>query len=291
MHITVKRNILKILILLCLSAAAVLYCIRQNSDIEITNIELGSTKLPDTFDGFRIVQISDVHDACFGKNQSRLLALLRETYPDIIVITGDLVNHDTRRYDNIETLARGACEICPVYFAAGNHEISSGRLDELSELLTACGVTVLDDSAATITRGGEYINIIGMTDVSVNYENFSRGKSEAIFAAKLTKLCCSDNSFKIVLSHRPDLVSIYQGSSADIVFSGHAHGGQFRLPFIGGLYAPNQGIFPEYTSGLYSIGQTSLVVNRGLGPSVLPIRINNKPEITAVTLRCAQEEN
>ena len=257
-----------------------------NTALEVNEYAISSSKLPDAFDGFRIAQISDLHNAEFGKDNSNLLTLLREAEPDIIVITGDLVDSYHTDIDIALRFAEDAIKIAPCYYVTGNHEARIPEYKALKTGLASAGVVVLDNQRMELVQNGEVIALIGVNDPSFRTD-YLLGDSTAVMSGTLKELTEND-AYTILLSHRPELFDTYVASGVDLVFSGHAHGGQFRLPFIGGLVAPNQGLFPEYDSGLYIEGRTNMLVSRGIGNSIIPIRFNNHPEIIVVTL-CVQE--
>ena len=257
----------------------IVFCLWQNNDIVSTNITYKSSKIPASFDGYTIVQISDLHNKLFGNRQALLLKKIEKAKPDIIVITGDLIDSNHTDINIAMELVKGAVKMAPVYYVSGNHEAWSGVYSELKLRLIDAGVILLDDKKLLIKENGTYIDLIGLSDPS-----FTSGGN--LVGERLEDLVESDEqSFKILLSHRPELLEIYASNNIDLVFAGHAHGGQFRIPFIGGLIAPNQGFFPKYTSGTYTMNHTTLVVSRGLGNSVIPIRIFNRPEIIIATLK------
>ena len=259
--------------------AGIVFCLWQNNDIVSTNITYENSKIPVSFDGYTIVQISDLHNKLFGSKQARLLTKIDKAKPDIIVITGDLIDSNHTNINVAMELVNRAVKLAPVYFVSGNHEAWSGVYSELKQKLMDAGVIVLDDEKLKIEEDGSYIDLIGISDPSFPSDGELVGE-------KLEGLVESNEQlFKILLSHRPELIEIYASNNIDMVFAGHAHGGQVRIPFVGGLIAPNQGIFPKYTSGTYTMNHTTLVVSRGLGNSVVPIRIFNRPEIISVTLK------
>lgn len=257
-----------------------------NTALEVNEYAISSSKLPDAFDGFRIAQISDLHNAEFGKDNSNLLTLLREAEPDIIVITGDMVDSYHTDIDIALRFAEDAIKIAPCYYVTGNHEARIPAYKALKTGLESAGVVVLDNQRMELVQNGEVIALIGVNDPSFRTD-YLLGDSTAVISGTLKELTEND-AYTILLSHRPEFFDTYVASGVDLVFSGHAHGGQFRLPFIGGLVAPNQGLFPEYDSGLYIEGRTNMLVSRGIGNSIIPIRFNNHPEIIVVTL-CVQE--
>lgn len=274
-----KKRVIIILIIVI----TMIFIIWQNNDIVTNQIDYSSSKLPKEFNGYKIVHISDLHNKNFGDNQSRLLNKIKKTSPDIIVVTGDLI--DRRKYD-LETamiFIKGAVGIASVYFVSGNHEAWSGEYENIKSDLIDEGVEVIDDRKVEITKGDSNIEILGLSDPAFLTTSNRHGMNSSRLEDDLEKLS-DDTVFQILLSHRPELFDIYAEQSIDIIFSGHAHGGQFRLPFSDGLFAPGQGFFPKYTSGIHIKDKSALVVSRGLGNSMMPIRIFNRPEIVLVTL-------
>ncbi|MDA2215799.1 MULTISPECIES: metallophosphoesterase [Bacillus cereus group] len=255
----------------------------QNNLISITKVDITSSKIPSTFKGFKILQISDLHNKKFGDNQETLIQKVKDENPDIIVITGDLI--DSKSYDaevSME-LIRELVKEYPIYFVTGNHEKWSGKYNDLEKELKNYHVTVLRNEHVTIQKGQQKINLLGIDD-----PEFVTGNNDEVKGVKdeisKAKFGMPPDTYNVLLSHRPELLAKYADEQIDLVLSGHAHGGQVRLPFIGGLVAPNQGIFPTYTAGLYEKQNTSMVVSRGLGNSVIPQRIFNRPELVVVQL-------
>jgi hypothetical protein len=241
----------------------------------------------DDFNDFKIVQISDLHNKMFGDDQSRLLTQIEKLSPDIIVVTGDLI--DRRKYDLDKAMSfiKGAVKIAPTYYVSGNHEAWSGKYSDISTQLIASGVVIMDDTSLELLRGDSSIQILGLSDPDFLTSDYLEGTDTRKVEEKLREWS-SGKQFKLLLSHRPELFGLYCENNVDLIFTGHAHGGQFRIPFVGGIIAPDQGFFPEYTSGSYSQGTSTMFVSRGLGNSVIPIRIFNRPEIVAVTLKNAE---
>jgi len=268
-----------LIILAAVALVLTVFFIWQNNDIVITEIALVDEDVPQTFDGFRILQVSDLQSKPFGRSQQRLLELCSAAAPDIIVITGDLMDGHSKELEPAMAFAEQAVDIAPVYYVSGNHEWLSGRYEELCGRLMQAGVIVLDNSHKTLKKDGEAIELLGLKDPTF--------EGDEKFREELEKLAGETSGFRVLLSHHPEYIDDYTESGVDLVLSGHAHGGQIRLPFIGGLFAPGQGFFPKYTSGLYEVGNTSLVVSRGLGNSHFPLRVFNRPELVVVTLRTA----
>lgn len=255
-----------------------------NTALEVNTYTVIGSRIPKGFSGFRIAQISDLHNASFGENNERLLSLLEEAQPDMIAITGDLI--DSRRTDVEVALrfAREAVKIAPCYYVTGNHEARVSVYAELKAGLEAAGVTVLENEKVTIQRSGEEITVLGVDDPSF-LADYLFGDAAEVTEQALAELAAEEDSYTVLLAHRPELFQVYADSGVDLVFSGHAHGGQFRIPLIGGLVAPNQGFFPQYDSGLHTQGSTNMLVSRGLGNSIVPLRINNRPEIVVAVLQ------
>ena len=258
---------------------------RGNTALEVNEYEMISNRIPEAFSGFRIAQISDLHNAQFGERNEGLLSLLSQADPDIIVITGDLI--DSRHTDIQIALefCESAIEIAPVYYVTGNHEARVTEYEDLKNGLEENGIVILENEKVRLSRDEEYITLMGIQDPSFTTD-YLFGDAESVAAATLSELQNESDRYTVLLSHRPELFDVYVDSQIDLVFSGHAHGGQFRLPFIGGLVAPNQGFFPEYDAGLFSKENTTMVVSRGVGNSIIPLRFNNRPEIVVVELIC-----
>lgn len=275
-----RRGLLALTLLII---AIVCFCFWQNNCIVTTRSDHISPKVPEAFDGFKIVHISDLHNKKFGEGQAYLLSRIDREAPDIIVVTGDLI--DRRRYDLdvAMTFIEGAMDIAPVYYVSGNHEAWSGKYHLVKEGLLGAGVIVLDDSGCEIARAGSSIKLFGMSDPAFLTRGYMDGLPTSI--VENLDMWSTDEGFKILLSHRPELFNLYCKNGMDLIFAGHAHGGQFRLPLVGGLFAPDQGFFPQYTSGSYSKDGSVMFVSRGLGNSIIPIRIFNRPEIVVVTLK------
>ena len=254
-----------------------------NTALEINEYKIVSNSVPQNFDGFRIAQVSDLHNAEFGKGNSKLIQLLSQTEPDIIVLTGDLIDSRQTDIEIALAFAQEAMKIAPVYYISGNHEARVSEYEGLKMGLAEAGVIVLENQKVEITREGESITLMGIDDPSFQ-ENYLFGDSEGVAKQAIETLLRVSDGYTVLLSHRPELFELYVETGIDLVFSGHAHGGQFRLPFIGGLVAPNQGFFPKYDAGLFSEENTTLIVSRGVGNSIVPVRFNNRPEIILVTL-------
>lgn len=280
-----KKRVLTILLsLLIVISGLTGYIIWGNKALELTGISVSSYKLPQSFDGFKIAHISDLHNAEFGKDNAKLISLLEKSDPDIIAITGDIFDCHRTDVDVSIAFAQKAINIAPCYYVPGNHEQRVPEAyDKLLKAFEEIGITVLDNKALTIERAEDSINILGVNDPGFEVD-YLFGDTESVMRNHLSNLVKNKESFNLLLSHRPELFEVYSDFNVDLVLTGHAHGGQFRLPFIGGLYAPNQWFFPEYDSGLYTEDNTNMIVSRGLGNSLFPFRIGNRPQIILVEL-------
>ena len=279
-----KRSLHKFYIFAVLIIACISFCIWQNNSITISESDYINSKIPDEFNDFIIVHISDLHNKQFGKNQKYILTKFEGIAPNAIVITGDLV--DRRKYDLDKAMAfvEGALDIAPVFYVSGNHEAWSGKYSTIKSELEDAGVHVLDNGVIRLSIGDSSIHMFGVRDPDFHTSNYLEGTDITEMTDQFKKWS-SYKSFKILLSHRPELFDLYCENKMDLIFTGHAHGGQVRIPFIGGLVAPDQGLFPKYTSGYYTKDESTMYVSRGLGNSIIPIRIFNRPEIVVVTLK------
>ncbi len=245
-----------------------LFFLYQNYHLVVTEYVYKSAEVPASLDGYVIVQISDLHNQWFGFGEGILLDRMRECKPDMIVVTGDVLDASHTRYSFAEDFFRGAVEIAPVYYITGNHEAwlredRFGRfLDEISEM----GVICLDDREEQVD---------GFLLAGVAEKNLGKDLSGKYPADQLV----------VLLAHEPKYYENYRNSGADIVLTGHVHGGQFILPGKGGLISPDFEFFPELYEGEHRYGDLTMIISRGLGNSVIPVRINNYPEIVKLTLK------
>ena len=281
---SIPKALVKLYVMIVICFVLLIWTFWGNTALTVNNVKISSSRIPAAFSGFRIAQVSDLHNAEFGKDNKKLLELLSESKPDIIVITGDFVDAGHTDIDVALDFAKGAISIAPVYYVTGNHEASLSQYNELKTGLETIGVVVLEDETIQLKRDKEVITLIGLSDPNFTLKGDIFGEVPAMVSTKLNSLADDESSYTILLSHRPELFESYAHCKMDLVLSGHAHGGQFRLPFIGGLIAPDQGIFPKYDAGLFTNGSTNMIVSRGLGNSIIPIRFNNRPEVIVIKL-------
>ncbi len=279
-----KKIIIKLLILFVLLIIFI-WTIIQNSHIGVTSIDLHNKKIPEAFNGFKIAQLSDFHNAEFEKNNSAITESLKTQQPDIIVITGDFVDSRNTNINIAVSLIEKITDIAPCYFVTGNHESRIGeKYDILEDELLKLGVTVLHNQSVSINRNGSSISLAGVDDPDFAIKRNGTLSSDYSIISAETDAAGITDGYNILLSHRSELFEAYTEKNIDLVLSGHAHGGQFRLPFIGGLYAPDQGLLPKYDGGIYQKDNTVMIVSRGIGNSLFPFRFNNPPEIIYIVL-------
>ncbi len=274
-----RRTVILCAVGLAVLTALIAWIVWGNTALEVNTYTVTSDKLPTAFCGFRIAQVSDLHNAELGEGNERLLAALREASPNIIVITGDMIDSRNTNVEIALDFAKDAVGIAPCYYVTGNHEARTSAYAALKKGLLEAGVTVLEDARVELERDGDSITLIGVNDPSR-----SSGNEATTMERTLSRLTETDGGYTVLLSHRPELMEVYTECGVDLVFSGHAHGGQVRLPLVGGLAAPNQGLFPRYDGGIYTQGDTRMAVSRGLGNSIIPVRIGNRPEVVVVEL-------
>ena len=279
-----KKKFIFLAVVAAVLITLVIWIAWGNTALELNTYTVTSARLPECFDGYRIAHVSDLHNAEIGEDNEKLLTMLREADPDMIAITGDLIDSRNTNVEIALQFAQEAMKIAPCYYVSGNHEARVNEYEELKTGLISAGVIILDDTQTEISIEEQTITLIGVNDPSFQTD-YLFGDSETVINSKLTELHTDGEVFTILLSHRPELFDTYADHDVDLVLSGHAHGGQFRLPFIGGVVAPNQGLFPEYDAGIYTDGNTNMLVSRGVGNSILPFRINNRPEVILIELQ------
>lgn len=273
-----KKKILFIITLLLL--CTVVFSYFQNNWLSISRFTITSHEI--TGDGLKIIQLSDLHSKEFGENQHRLVTKVQALSPDIIAFTGDIIDKDKYDEKTVLSLLKQLKEIAPTYYVTGNHEYWSGKYDQLEKIIKSTGVTILHNQREKLQLNGTTFLLAGIADPAISNE-----ASAVTVETELAKTLegVNDQDFVVLLSHRPELFSIYAEHNIDLVLSGHAHGGQVRLPFVGGLVAPDQGFLPKYTAGKYEQDDTAMIVNRGLGNSIIPQRVFNTPEIVEITIK------
>lgn len=258
-----------------IAAALICFFCYQNRHLVVTEFTYANEAAGNYPDGYRIVQISDLHNAVFGRNHRTLVGRITELAPDMIVITGDIVDSNHTDIDAAADLIGQITQLYPVYYVTGNHEYWLDESDRrrLFEEMEQAGAVLLVNETVSVNASGGRFDLIGLDDQSL---------TDGTLKALLNE--CDGETLKIVLAHEPQYIEKYAAAGADLVLCGHAHGGQFILPLIGPVVAPDQGIFPQYTSGAYRMGDMTMFVSRGLGNSIIPVRLFNYPEVVCIDL-------
>lgn len=239
---------------------------------KVNYVEFQTNKIPKGAE-ITILQISDVHNKDFGNENERLIEVSKKLNADIIVLTGDLVDRSTENLSSVYSLIEGLKLVNDnIFFVSGNHEWDNRFKQELLTGLEQRGITILNNKSTKLFIGGKELNLVGIDDESTNHENLD-------IAFKRLE----EAYYTVLLSHSPGVVESYENIAADLILSGHTHGGQIRLPIVGAIVAPNQGYFPEYDKGVFEIGPNQyLYIDSGLGTSVAPVRFWNQSQISLI---------
>lgn len=287
-------------LIMAVLAASVVWNVYWNGNIVVHTYDYDGKDVPEDFKGYRIVQLTDIHSVRSDRQGELILQKTTEQEPDVICITGDLI--DSRYYaDNgIEgeqrtlALLEALLELAPVFYIYGNHEmilLDDPVNNSFKVAVEEMGVQIINNEVIQCqrTKGGDTIYIAGIQDPSTLYKDiryaYLENNAERMEAMmERVTVNRSNEEFVLLLSHRPEYLDLYDQYPVDLVLTGHAHGGQFRVPFIGGVYAPGQGFLPKYTAGLYRTSDTYMYVGTGIGNSVIPVRIFNPPEILTIVL-------
>ena len=275
-----KRRLPGFLLFLALAVLAALFLRWDNTALQTTYFDPAFADLPEGFDGCRIAVLSDLHGAEFGENNQELFIAVAQESPDYIVYLGDLEDHYRGPAAGYaETVAAGLTAIAPTYYVTGNHEWGIGDVPALKETLAAHGVSVLSNQFVPLERNGDIIVLAGIDDPN----GYADQKTPEEVAAEV--YAAYGDPFWVLLAHRNDrFESQYSLLGADLVLSGHGHGGIIRLPFTDGLLSTDRTFFPSYTAGLYEENGSCLFVTRGLGNSGPTFRLFNRPEVAVLTL-------
>ncbi len=270
-----------------LGGAAGFFLAYENYNIETEYFTIASQKIPKSFDGFKILHLSDFHNKNFGFKNKYLYNKIHELKPDIVLMTGDMVSREDRDFSPFYALAKEMAARYPVYYTVGNHELdlSDEELTEMFCRLRGYGVNILNNEKIILERGEDAIELYGMwfglrfyKDENGSYRRhieFDCDEMARLLGRKMSK------NYAIMMAHNPMPFKIYADWGADLVFSGHVHGGVIRLGKLGGLLSPGRCFFPKYYGGEYSIGDKKMIVSRGIGG----IRLFNRPNLVLVQLK------
>lgn len=272
---------MKIMLLtICLILLFCLLGYWTNRQLEVTKESLTIDALPDTLNHARILHVSDIHFGRLRVPHKKLLAAATKEKPDLIFVTGDTIDRtEDVTLSGIQAVINELSKIAPTYVIEGNHETTSGQYEEWRKLMLDSQATLLENQVISVKLKGQPISLIGLKNGITDLPFEEKAKINSEYPA-------------FILAHHPENFSLYLEHffiyPIKGIFSGHAHGGQIRLPFIDGLLSPNQGFFPKYTNGPYQLAEkpdTTLFVSRGLANSTFPFRINNKPHLISITLK------
>lgn len=279
-----KLSILILLIIIIVLVVFLVYIYFDNKKIELTFLNIKNKKIPKVFDGFTILQLSDLHSSEFGNNNEKLINYINKANPDIIVMTGDMISRTDKNGDIVLSLVKELNYKYPIYYILGNHELDvlddeeewiNDYLNKLDEM----NVNILRDNYIVYQKENETINIYGFEIPKDNYVRFKKyTKIPLEIPKEISNI--KENEFNILLAHNPAYFEKYANIGYDLIFSGHVHGGSIRVPFFGGLLSSDVTIFPKYDAGMYKIKDSTLVVSRGFGG----LRIFNRPNIVVVKL-------
>lgn len=278
-----KKTIIIILVMIVILVLCGLYLHYENTKLQVSNYNIINHNIPIDFNNYKIVQISDFHNNKSNTLTNDLIKEIEKQKPNIIVLTGDLIDSNKTDIEVAINFIKNINNIAPIYFISGNHESNISSYSKLKEQIEENKVIILDNKVEILKINESEINLIGIDDPRMANED---GVSDSeIVKVELANAKYNENKYSILLSHRPELFDTYVEKEINLILTGHAHGGQIRIPFIGGIVAPNQGFFPKYTSGIFEENKTTMVVSRGIGNSILPFRINNRPELVVITLK------
>ena len=271
------RRILIVLLLVIFCAGFFRW---SNHSLQVEHFTFTSPRLPQGFDGCTIVELSDLHGAVFGENNADLVNAVRDQSPDYIFLTGDLLDRFRETpHSYAVDLGAALAAIAPTFFVTGNHEWALPDVPELKHSLEDVGVTVLDNRFVTLERGGDQILLAGIDDPN----GYADQKTPEELAEEVRAVW--GDGFWILLAHRNDrFLRQYSLLGADLVVSGHGHGGMIRLPFTDGLISTDRTLFPSYTAGFYTENGSTAFVSRGLGNSGPSFRLFNRPQVAVLTL-------
>ena len=258
--------------------------------IDVSKYEVASSKVPKAFDGFKILQLSDLHNRRFNKNNKKIVKIIEKQKPDIIVMTGDMVSSNSAGFSNFFSLVEELDGNYPIYYIFGNHEqrLSVEKQASIIGKLREYGVKVLNNQQEFITKDDESIQIFGLKQELIYYTNYLKSKKTYSYETKDMENAirkADGKKFNILLAHNPLYFDTYEKWGADLIFSGHVHGGIIQIPFVGGLLSPERKLFPKYSGGEYEIDDSKMVVSRGLGYTKINLRFFNNPEICVVELK------
>ena len=282
----------KIVVLVCITLIFISILMCFSKKIDVTKYTISNKKIPEEFNGFKILQLSDFHSEGYRDTTEGLIDKVKNINPDIIVMTGDMVSWDMENIEEVKILIKSLSEVYPIYYIDGNHEhlaevLRQGRYEAFNKFMQALGVTTIKNDYVEIYKGDKYINLYGINlpldgATGLYVDKFQLEKNYV----EKTLPEADGEEFNILLAHTPTFIKQYSKWGADLVLAGHMHGGIARIPFTNiGLLSPGRTIFPKYAAGKFKVKNSTMIVNRGIGTSSFKLRIFNNPEITVITLK------
>lgn len=280
-----EKNMLEGLIIAGLAALLAVRLYVDNTLVEVSKYKIKNNKIPNEFNKYKIVQLSDFHSYGFKKDNLKLLEKIYEEAPDIIVITGDMVNKYDKKFEKFINIAETLSKKYKIYYIVGNHEIRLRKedLEYILNKLKEFGIIILKDEKISISRKGEHINIFALHIPLPYYKIINKPNNVDKVISNVLK-ACKREEFNILMAHNPLFFEEYSKHNVDLTLSGHVHGGMIRLPLLGAILSPERKFFPKYSGGVYEINNKKLVVSRGLGHSKRGIRLFNKRDLVSITL-------
>ena len=282
----------KIIVLICIALIFISILMCFITKIDVTKYTISNEKIPEEFNGFKIVQLSDFHSQGYRNTTEDIINKVKDINPDIIVMTGDMVSWDMEDIDEVKVLIKSLVELYPIYYIDGNHEhlaeiLRPGKYVAFIEFMKELGVTTIKNDYIEIYKGDKSINLYGInlpldgaTGLYVNKFQLEKNYVEKTLPE------ANEEKFNILLAHTPTFIKQYSQWGADLVLCGHMHGGIVRIPFTNiGLLSPERTIFPKYAAGKFKVNGSIMIVNRGIGGSSFDLRLFNNPEITVITLK------
>lgn len=280
-----KVKIIFILVITILIITLIIRLYIDHNWIRKTSYKIASNKIPAKFDGYKILQLSDLHNKNFTNQINKKID---EENPDIIVLTGDMVSANHVDYSVFLNLASELSKRYTVYYIKGNHEgeLTYANYKVIEDALKLYRIEILDNEKIKLEKDGDYINLYGMWCNQRYYSRADADKDYVVRDETMHKLLGDTNEleYNILLMHNPAYFETYANWGADLVISGHIHGGMIRLPIVGGIFSPDRKLFPKYCYGRYDINNSSMIISAGLSKGETGFRLFNRPEIVTITL-------
>lgn len=282
----------KVMLLIFIALIVIFIIMCFITKIDVTKYEISNEKIPEEFDGFKIVQLSDFHSKGYRNTTDKLISKVKDINPDIVVMTGDMVSWDMDNIEEAKILVKELADIYPVYYIDGNHEylaeiLRLSRYVAFLDFMQELGVTTIKNDYVELYKGDKSINLYGInipldSATGLYVDKFQLEKN---YVEKTLKEADTEK-FNILLAHTPIFIKQYSKWGADLVLSGHMHGGIARIPFTNiGILSPERALFPRYATGKFKVKGSTMIVNRGIGTSSFKLRLFNNPEISVITLK------